>query len=129
MDKAEIVQLFVCLFVIPFVVLPAFGGGAVTIGYRLARIPGIRFFRSWKVYLASCCYGFLFLVPVGFLLSDSDMSTSAKQALQVAVFCGTQLVMVPVFLRSFTVKSLSVATLAVAVTNAFGYVLFLSQRA
>ena len=81
MDRAQIVQLFVCLFVLPFVVLPALGGGAVVLGYRAAKLPALQFLRSWKIYLASCCYGFLFLIPVGLVLRASDLSLMNQQAI------------------------------------------------
>jgi hypothetical protein len=129
MDKSQLMHLFVWLFVLPFVVLPALGGGAVTVGYHLAKLPAVRFFQSWKIYLASCCYGFLFLVPVGLILRESEMSAFATQGIQLAVFCGTQLILVPIFLRSFTRKALGVTALAVVVTNGIAYLLFVLQRA
>ncbi len=128
MDKAHIIQIFICLFVLPFVVLPAMGGGAISVGYRMAKLPTVQFFRSWKIYLASCCYGFLFLIPAGFLLRNSEIGVVTQQIIQLAVFCGTQIVLVPIFLRSFTWRSLGVTTAAVIITNFVGYVLFTSQQ-
>src|SRR5262249_33253813 len=109
MDQAHLVQLFVGLFVLPFVVLPAVGGGVVTLGLRLAKLPELPYLRCWKVYLASCCYGFLLLVPLEFALRDSDLNALARQGFQLAVFCGAQLILVPLFLRNFSYKALGVA--------------------
>ncbi len=128
MDKAHIVQLFVCLFVIPFMVIPTIGGGGLALGFRAARLPAVRFFRYWKVYLASCCYGFLFLIPTGFLLRNSTLSTGAQQIIQLSVFFATQLILLPILLRSFTWKSLGVTAVVVTLTNAAGYALFVLQQ-
>jgi hypothetical protein len=129
MDTAQIVQLFVCLFVLPFVVLPAVGGGALSYGFRMAKLPALEVFRGWKIYLASSCYGFLLLIPAGLLMRESGMSEFSKQAIQVAVFCGTQIVLVPILIRNFTSKALGVTTAAVLLTNAAGYMFFVLQRA
>ena len=94
-----------------------------------AKLPRLHLFRSWKIYLASCCYGFLLLVPAGFVLRGSEIDAAGQQGLQLGLFAVTQLILVPVFLRSFTWKSLSVTTAAVVFTNAAGYVLFVLQQA
>ena len=51
------------------------------------------------------------------------------QLIQVVVFCGTQLVLVPILIRNFTGKALGVTTAAVVVTNIAGFALFVLQRA
>jgi hypothetical protein len=110
-------------FVFPFFVLPVLGGGAVTAGYRLARLPGISYWRCWKVCLASSCYGFLALVPLRFLLPADDVSDWIRRAIQLSVLVTVQLILVPLLLRNFSRKALSVTWLAVLLTHVAAWVL------
>ena len=129
MDKAQFVQLFICLFVLPFIVLPAVGAGALRFGFQLANLPKLEYVKGWKAYLASCCYGFLLLIPVGIVMRDSSLSDFAKQLIQIGVFCGTQFILVPLLIRNFTRKALGVIALAVLGTNIAGFVFYLLQVA
>jgi hypothetical protein len=122
-DGGQLLQLFVSLFVLPFVLLPAVGGGAVMAGYRLAKIPNITFWRCWKTYLASCCYAFLALIPLRLVLRPEEINDSTRQAIHLSVFLGIQLLVVPLLLRSFSRKALSVTFLAVLLTNLVAWIL------
>jgi hypothetical protein len=125
MDAGQVVRLFVFMFAIPLGLLPAVGGGFVTLGLRLARIPPVPYLRCWKVYLASCCYGFLILVPAGYLLGRSDLNGTTAQVVRAAIFLGAQLLLVPLLLRNFSRRALGVAGLAVLLTNLAVYLLLM----
>ena len=105
------------LFGVPLFLLPAIGGGLVFLGYQAAKIPNVDYWKCWKVYLASCCYGFIGLVGIGYLLQQSEMSLTLKQITQFGIFVALQLVFVPLFLRNYSRQALSIAGLAVVITN------------
>ena len=128
MDAGQVVRLFVFMFVIPLGLLPAVGGGFISLGFRFAKMPPVPFLRCWKVYLASCCYGFLVLVPASYLLGHTSLSVGAARAISVLIFLGVQLVLVPLFLRSFSRRALGVAGLAVLLTNLAVYLLLMDLQ-
>jgi len=117
MDNTNLFQILLYVFGVPLVLLPTLGGGLVFLGYQVAKIPSVDYWKCWKVYLASCCYGFILLVGVGYLLQGSEFSSFTRQAIQFAVFGTMQLVCVPIFLRNYTRPALTVASLAVLLTN------------
>ena len=98
MDLGQVLRIFLYLFGIPLVVLPTLGGGLVFAGFQITRVPNVDFWKCWKVYLAGCCYGFLVLVVVGFGLQRSALGQSSRQAVQLGVFCGMQLLLIPLLL-------------------------------
>jgi hypothetical protein len=112
-DQAQVVQLALCLFVLPLAVLPTVGAGAVSLGFRLARLPAVPFGRCWRAYLASCCYGFLLLVPIGLLVREESWGAGVR----LLAFAGAQLVLVPLLLRQSSRKAVSVTGAAVLLSN------------
>jgi hypothetical protein len=122
-DVSQLVQLFVKVFVFPFVLLPALGGGAVAAGYRLAKLPEVSYWRCWRICLASCCYGFLALIPLRFVLRPDDISEKSRQIIQLGVLLAVQLILVPLLLRNFSRKAVGVTCLAVLLTNVAAYLL------
>jgi hypothetical protein len=123
MVGGEVVRMFVVSVVIPFVLLPAMGGGAVKLGHQMANIGGKSYFQCWKVYLASCCYAVLALIPLGFMLQRNAISQASDRYIRWAVFCALQLILIPLFLRSFSRRGLGVTLAAVLLTNLGGYLL------
>ena len=98
MDYGQVLRIFLYLFGIPLVVLPTVGGGFVFAGFQVARVSHVDFWKCWKVYLTGCCYGFLALVMVGFGLQRSELGDSGRRVVQVGVFCGMQLLLIPLLL-------------------------------
>jgi hypothetical protein len=121
-DVNQVVRLFVSLFIFPFVVLPLVGGGAVTAGFRLVKVADVTYWRCWKVYLASCCYGFLALIPLRYLLRAETMSDSVRTGIQLSVFVGVQLLCVPLLLRNWSRKAVAVTCVAVLLANLVAWV-------
>ncbi|HEV3205067.1 MAG TPA: hypothetical protein VGY77_11815 [Gemmataceae bacterium] len=117
MDNINLIQILIYLFGVPLVLLPTLGGGFVFLGYQIAKIPNVNYGKCWKVYLASCCYGFILLVGAGYLLQHSEFSIFTRQVIQFAIFGVMQLICVPLFLRIYTRQALSVAGLAIVLTN------------
>ena len=126
MDIDQLVHLFVLSFVFPFVMLPALGGGAVAVGYRLINIPDVTFWRCWKVYLAAFCYAFLALIPLRFLLQPGEISESTHLLINAGVLLGVQLLLVPLLMRKFSGRALGVTIAAVLLTNLVAF-LFLNH--
>ncbi|SRR5579871_4616308 len=106
MNYSQVLRIFLYVYGIPLVVLPTLGGGLVFAGFRLVRVPGVDFWKCWKVYLAGCCYAFLALVMVGFGLPRSELGDVGRRAVQAGVFCGIQLLLIPLLLRSNHAKRL-----------------------
>ena len=123
MGGGQVISIFVSVFVVPFLLVPAVGGGAVNLSYQLARLPRVPFFKCWKVYLASCCYAFLALIVVGFFLRRDALSPEAAQNVRRLVFCGMQLVLIPLLLRNFSRRALLATGSAILVTNVAAYLL------
>jgi hypothetical protein len=117
MVAGQLLQLVLALFIVPLVLLPAVGGGFVSLGFQIAKVPNFPYGKCWKVYLASCCYAFLALLPVGYFLQRSDLGLWAKQGIQLGVFCGLQLIFVPLFLRTFSARALAAVGVAIVLTN------------
>jgi hypothetical protein len=117
MEGGYLFQVLVSIFVFPLLVLPTLGGGFVTLGFQIAKVPPVNYWRCWKVYLASCCYAFLALIPVRFVLQGSEATLATRNVIHVAVFCGTQLVLIPIFLKTFSPRALGIAGLAILLTN------------
>jgi hypothetical protein len=127
MDLGQVLRVFLFLFGIPMLVLPTLGGGLVFVGFQIARIPNMDYWKCWKVYLAGCCYGFLVLVAVGFGLQRSDLGPGVRQAIQAGVFCGMQLLLIPLLLRHYSRRAITAASIAIVFTNllTLGLILFL----
>lgn len=109
MNYNQLFHIFLYVYGIPLVILPTLGGGFVFAGFRLVRVPGADFWKCWKVYLAGCCYAFLVLVMVTFGLPRSDLSDVGRRAVQAGVFCGMQLLLIPLLLWANHSKRLRTA--------------------
>ncbi len=129
MDFGQVFRLFLYLFGVPMVILPMLGGGLVFVGFQIVRVPNVDYWKCWKVYLAGCCYAFLVLVAVGFGLQRSDLGAYARQAVQAGVFCGMQLLLIPLLLRHRSRRALLAASLAILLTNLLTLGLLLCLRA
>jgi hypothetical protein len=62
------------------------------------------------------------------MLRDSGITPGSQQAMQLAVFCGTQLLIVPLLLKNFTLRALAVAACAVILANGLAYAALIALR-
>jgi hypothetical protein len=124
MTVGQIMQIVFSLFVIPLVLLPTLGGGFVTLGFQIAKMPKIDYWRCWKICMASCCYAFLAMVPVGFIMQASEQ----KHIVQLITFIVVQLVLIPSFLRNFSIRALTIAGAGVVLSNVVVGIAYLLVR-
>jgi hypothetical protein len=117
MDVGHLLQVVFSLFILPLIVLPTLGGGFVTLGFQISKLPAVNFWRCWKIYLASCCYAFLALVPLRVILPANAVSPMARNFIHLGIFCGMQLILVPIFLRKFSARALAITGAAILLAN------------
>src|SRR5262249_1547775 len=114
MGEPSVWVLFFLGLILGAMAMGLLGAALVLGGFKIAGVPSIPFWKCWRYYSASIGYGIvvLWLLSCAGRFRDQPALTESI-IVWVAVAALTQIVVLPLLLRQFTVKALAVQIVAV----------------
>ncbi len=102
---------------LPLAITSLIGGVLLPLCLSIMGVPRPSWRQSCKIYLAAASYGLIVLLVLGCLVTPGQLSFWEALVSQALVACITQLVVILLWLRKFSVRAVVAQVVCVLVTN------------